>query len=628
MRQVHTLDRVVIRFAGDSGDGMQLTGDRFTADSATFGNDISTLPNFPAEIRAPQGTLPGVSSFQLHFANYDIMTPGDRPDVLVAMNPAALKANMDDLPRGGLIIADTADFTKRNLAKVGYETNPLEDGSLADYQLHSLDLTGMTVEAVKEFGLSRKDASRAKNMFALGLLSWLYGRPTEGTLNFLSTKFANKPAIRDANITAFKTGFAFGETTEVFAVTYEVPPAPMPAGTYRQISGNVALAYGLVAGARKANLPMFLGAYPITPASDVLHELSKHKRFGVTTFQAEDEIAGVGAALGASFAGHLGVTTTSGPGVALKAETIGLAVMTELPLVICDIQRAGPSTGMPTKTEQADLLQVMYGRNGEAPVPVLAAQTPSDCFDTAIEAIRIAVKYRTPVFLLSDGYIANGAEPWEVPDLSAIPPIDPEFATAPNATDKAGKDVFLPYRRDPETLARPWAIPGTAGLQHRIGGIEKAKDTGAVSYDPANHDEMVRTRQAKIDGIVRDIPDVTVDDPDAGEGFGASVLVLGWGSTYGPITAAVRRVRKSGRRIAQAHLRHLNPFPANLGEVLRRYDRVIVPEMNLGQLATMLRAKYLVDVHSYSRVRGLPISLSELAADLEAEIDSIEGVPA
>ena len=628
MRQVHTLDRVVIRFAGDSGDGMQLTGDRFTADSATFGNDISTLPNFPAEIRAPQGTLPGVSSFQLHFANYDIMTPGDRPDVLVAMNPAALKANIDDLPRGGLIIADTADFTKRNLAKVGYDSNPLEDDSLADFQLHALDLTGMTVEAVKEFGLSRKDASRAKNMFALGLLSWLYGRPTEGTLRFLSTKFARKPDIRDANITAFKTGYAFGETTEVFAVTYEVPPAPMPAGTYRQISGNVALAYGLVTGARKAGLPLFLGAYPITPASDVLHELSKHKRFGVTTFQAEDEIAGVGAALGASFAGHLGVTTTSGPGVALKAETIGLAVMTELPLVICDIQRAGPSTGMPTKTEQADLLQVMYGRNGEAPVPVLAAQSPADCFETAIEAIRIAIKYRTPVFVLSDGYIANGAEPWPVPDLSAIPPIDPDFASAPNDIDAAGNDVFLPFKRDPETLARPWAIPGTAGLQHRIGGIEKAKDTGAVSYDPANHDEMVRTRQAKIDGIARDLPEVVVDDPDENEGFGASVLVLGWGSTYGPITAAVRRVRKTGRRIAQAHLRHLNPFPDNLGEVLRRYERVIVPEMNLGQLATMLRAKYLVDVHSYSRVRGLPISLSELAADLEAEIDSIEGVPA
>ncbi|MDN5762890.1 MAG: 2-oxoacid:acceptor oxidoreductase subunit alpha [Microlunatus sp.] len=626
MRQVHTLDRVVIRFAGDSGDGMQLTGDRFTADSATFGNDISTLPNFPAEIRAPQGTLPGVSSFQLHFANFDIMTPGDRPDVLVAMNPAALKANIEDVPRSGLIIADTANFTKRNLAKVGYDTDPLTDGTLADYQLHPLDLTGMTVAAVKEFGLSRKDASRAKNMFALGLLSWLYSRPTEGTLDFLSTKFATAPAIRDANITAFKTGYAFGETTEVFAVTYEVPPAAMRAGTYRQISGNLALAYGLVTGARKAGLPMFLGAYPITPASDVLHELSKHKRFGVTTFQAEDEIAGVGAALGASFAGHLGVTTTSGPGVALKAETIGLAVMTELPLVVCDIQRAGPSTGMPTKTEQADLLQVMYGRNGEAPVPVLAAQSPADCFDIAIEAIRIAVTYRTPVVVLSDGYIANGAEPWEVPDLSAIPPIDPGFATTPNGTDRAGKDVFLPYLRDPETLARPWAIPGSAGLQHRIGGIEKAKDTGAVSYDPGNHDAMVRTRQAKIDGIVRDVPDLVVDDPDAEHGPRADVLVLGWGSTYGPITAAVRRVRKTGRRVAQAHLRHLNPFPANVGEVLRTYQRVIVPEMNLGQLAMLLRAKFLVDVYSYSRIRGLPISLSELAQDLETEIDAIEGV--
>jgi 2-oxoglutarate/2-oxoacid ferredoxin oxidoreductase subunit alpha len=623
-QQVQTLDRVVIRFAGDSGDGMQLTGDRFTADAAVFGNDISTLPNFPAEIRAPAGTLPGVSSFQLHFANYDIMTPGDRPDVLVAMNPAALKANIGDLPRGGLIIADTADFTKRNLTKVGYDANPLEDGSLADYQLHALDLTGMTVEAVKEFGLSRRDAARAKNMFSLGLLSWLYNRPTEGTVNFLSTKFATKPAIRDANITAFKTGYNFGETTEVFAVTYEVDPAPMPPGRYRQISGNLALAYGLITAARKADLPLFLGSYPITPASDVLHELSKHKRFGVTTFQAEDEIAGVGAALGASFAGHLGVTTTSGPGVALKSETIGLAVMTELPLIVCDIQRAGPSTGMPTKTEQADLLQVMFGRNGEAPVPVLAAQSPADCFPTAIEAVRIAIKYRTPVVLLSDGYIANGAEPWPIPDLSSIPPIDPEFATAPNATDKAGQDVFLPYQRDPETLARPWAKPGTPGLQHRIGGIEKAKNTGAVSYDPANHDEMVRIRQAKIDGIVRDIPDLVVHDPAGPDGSHARVLVLGWGSTYGPIIAAVRRVRKTGRQVAYTHLRHLNPFPANLGAILRSYDRVIVPEMNLGQLAMLLRAKFLIDVHSYSRVRGLPISLSELARDLESEIDTLE----
>ncbi|HZA03744.1 MAG TPA: 2-oxoacid:acceptor oxidoreductase subunit alpha, partial [Propionibacteriaceae bacterium] len=498
--------------------------------------------------------------------------------------------------------------------------------SLADYQVHALDLTGMTVEAVKEFGLGRKEAGRAKNMFALGLLSWLYHRPTEGTLNFLSAKFANKPDIRDANLTAFKTGYAFGETTETFAVTYEVAPAPMPAGRYRQISGNLALAYGLVTAAKKAGLPLFLGAYPITPASDVLHELSKHKRFGVTTFQAEDEIAGVGAALGASFAGHLGVTTTSGPGISLKSETIALGVMTELPLVVCDIQRAGPSTGMPTKTEQADLLQVMFGRNGEAPVPVLAAQSPADCFPTAIEAVRIAVKYRTPVIVLSDGYLANGAEPWPVPDIAAIPPIDPQFAATPNAVDKAGKPVFLPYLRDPETLARPWAIPGATGLQHRIGGIEKAKDTGAVSYDPANHEEMVRTRAAKVAGVVRDIPDLVVDDPADDEGRTARVLVLGWGSTYGPIVAAVRRVRKTGRRVAYTHLRHLNPFPANLGEILGSYDRVIVPEMNLGQLALLLRAKYLVDVQSYSRVRGLPISLSELAQNLEIEIDATEGV--
>ena len=628
MRQVHTLDRVVIRFAGDSGDGMQLTGDRFTADSATFGNDISTLPNFPAEIRAPAGTLPGVSSFQLHFANYDILTPGDRPDVLVAMNPAALKANIADLPRGGVIIADSADFTKRNLARVGYDSDPLSDDSLADYQVHALDLTGMTVEAIKSFGLSRKDASRAKNMFALGLLSWLYHRPTEGTINFLSAKFAGKPDIRDANLTAFKAGYAFGETTEVFAVTYEVAPAPMPPGKYRQISGNLALAYGLVTAAQKAKLSLFLGAYPITPASDVLHELSKHKRFGVTTFQAEDEIAGIGAALGASFAGHLGVTTTSGPGVALKAETIGLAVMTELPLIICDIQRAGPSTGMPTKTEQADLLQVMFGRNGEAPVPVLAPQSPADCFDTALEAVRIAVKYRTPVVLLSDGYLANGAEPWRVPDVGSIPAIDPGFATETNATDKGGNDVFLPYRRDPLTLARPWAIPGSPGLEHRIGGIEKARDTGEVSYDPANHEEMVRLRQAKIDGIVREIPDLVVDDPAGPDGRHAKVLVLGWGSTYGPIVAAVRRVRKTGRQVAYTHLRHLNPFPGNLGAILRSYDRVIVPEMNLGQLALLLRAKYLVDVQSYSRVRGLPISLSELAHDLEFEVDRLERIDA
>jgi len=614
------LDRVVIRFAGDSGDGMQLTGDRFTAETASFGNDIATLPNFPAEIRAPQGTLPGVSSFQLHFANFDIVTPGDVPDVLVAMNPAALKANLRDLPRGGVIIVDTADFTKRNLAKIGWAHNPLEDGSLSNYSVHALDLTGLATGAVSEFDLTRKDASRTKNMFALGLLSWLYSRPTEGTLSFLSEKFAKKPTIRDANIAAFKAGYAYGETTEAFEVRYHVAPAPMKKGRYRQISGNLATAYGLITGAQKAGLQLFLGSYPITPASDILHELSRRKDLGVMTFQAEDEIAGVGSAIGASFAGALGVTTTSGPGMALKGEAIGLAVMTELPLVIVNVQRSGPSTGMPTKTEQADLMQALYGRNGEAPVPVLAAKSAADCFDTAIEACRIAVTYRTPVIMLSDGYLANGAEPWRLPDLSAIPAIEPGFATAVNATDDAGKDAFHPYERDPETLARAWAVPGTPGLEHRIGGIEKAARTGNVSYDPDNHEYMTRTRQAKIDGIVRDIPDIAVEDPSGS----ARVLVLGWGSTFGPITAAARRVRLSGRAVATAHLRHLNPMPANLGEVLRAYDKVVVPEMNLGQLATILQARYLVEISSYSRVRGLPISLSELEVDLIAEIDALQ----
>ncbi|HHV21436.1 MAG TPA: 2-oxoacid:acceptor oxidoreductase subunit alpha [Propionibacterium sp.] len=588
---------------------MQLTGDRFTADSAVFGNDISTLPNFPAEIRAPQGTLPGVSSFQLHFANYDIMTPGDRPDVLVAMNPAALKANLADLAPGGVIIVDTAEFTKRNLTKVGYATSPLEDDSLEGYQLHAFDLSGLTVGAVKEFGLTRKDATRAKNMFALGLLCWLFNRPTEGTERFLAEKFASKPAIRDANLTAFRAGWAFGETTESFAHTYTVAAASMPPGDYRQITGNTALALGLVTAAQKAGLTMFFGAYPITPASDILHELTKLKRFNVQTFQAEDEIAAVGAALGASFAGTLGVTSSSGPGIALKMETIGLGVMTELPMVVVDVQRAGPSTGMPTKTEQADLLQVMFGRNGEAPVPIIAANSPSDCFDTAIEATRWAVKYRTPVFVLSDGYLANGAEPWRLPNIAEIPGIDPGFATGPNGADGT---TFEPYRRDEESLARPWAIPGTKGLEHRIGGLEKADGTGNVSYDPANHERMTKLRQAKVDGIVADVPDVVVDDP-SGE---AKVLVVGWGSSFGPITAGVRRVRAVGGQVAQIHLRHLNPFPANLGEVLRAYDTVICPEMNSGQLAMLLRAKYLVDVKSYSRVRGLPISLSELAQDL------------
>jgi 2-oxoglutarate/2-oxoacid ferredoxin oxidoreductase subunit alpha len=620
--EVKQLDRVVIRFAGDSGDGMQLTGDRFTAETASFGNDLSTLPNFPAEIRAPAGTLPGVSSFQLHFADHDILTPGDAPDVLIAMNPAALKANVRDVPRGATLIVDTADFTGRNLKRVGYDENPLEDGSLEAWHVVPLNLTGMTVESVKEFGLSRKDASRAKNMYALGLVSWLFQRPVETTIEFLETKFAGKPAIRDANIAAFRAGYNYGETAEEFSVRYEVKPAPMPTGTYRNISGNLALAYGLVAGAQRSGMPLVLGAYPITPASDVLHELSKLKRFNVTTIQAEDEIAGVGAALGASFGGSLGVTTSSGPGISLKSEMIGLGVMLELPLIVCDIQRAGPSTGMPTKTEQADLLQVMFGRNGEAPLPVIAAQSPADCFDIALEATRIAVTYRTPVVVLSDGYLANGSEPWQIPVIEELAKIDPNFTTEPNATSATGEPTYLPYLRDPETLARAWAVPGTPGLDHRIGGLEKEDKTGNISYDPANHDLMVRTRRAKVDGVAQTIPPLEVDDPDGT----AKVLVLGWGSTYGPIGAGCRRVRKVGGKVAQAHLRHLNPFPPNLGEVLQRYDKVLVPEMNLGQLAMLLRAKYLIDVVSYAQVRGMPLGAAELAQVIGNLIEEAEEI--
>ncbi|WP_420846381.1 2-oxoacid:acceptor oxidoreductase subunit alpha [Nocardioides daejeonensis] len=620
-RTVNELDRVVIRFAGDSGDGMQLTGDRFTQEAAVFGNDLSTLPNFPAEIRAPQGTIPGVSSFQLHFASYDILTPGDRPDVLVAMNPAALKANVGDLPKGATVIVDTHEFTKRNLTKVGYDTDPLatldEPGSeLGEFAMHAIDLTGMTVEAVKEFELSRKDAARCKNMFALGLVSWLYGREVAGTESYLAEKFGTKPTIRDANVAALRAGWNFGETTETFAVSYVVKPAAAPAGRYRNITGNTALSYGIVAAGRLSGLPVLLGAYPITPASDILHELSKHKDFDVTTFQAEDEIAAVGAAVGASFAGSLAVTATSGPGVALKSEAIGLAVMTELPLLVIDVQRGGPSTGLPTKTEQSDLMQAMYGRNGEAPIPVIAAQSPSDCFDAAIEASRIAITYRTPVMLLSDGYLANGSEPWRIPDVSSLPQIEPDFATGPNrvsAGSTTGEpDEFWPYLRDPETLARPWAIPGTPGLEHRIGGLEKGDGHGNISYDPANHDLMVRTRQAKVDAIATSLPPLEVDDPTGD----AEVLVIGWGSTYGPIGAACRRVRKAGHSIAQVHLRHLNPLPNDLGEILRRYSRVVCPEMNLGQLSRMLRAEYLVDVQSLTSVRGLPFGAEALCADL------------
>jgi 2-oxoglutarate ferredoxin oxidoreductase subunit alpha len=619
-KKVQQLDRVIIRFAGDSGDGMQLTGDRFTQETATFGNDLSTLPNFPAEIRAPAGTLPGVSSFQLHFADHDILTPGDAPDVLVAMNPAALKANLGDLPPGGDLIVNTDEFSKRNLARVGYQASPLEDGSLAGYRVHAIPLTSMTVKALDEFEITRKEAERAKNMFALGLLSWLYDRPADGTLKFLEGKFAAKPEIMKANIAAFQAGWNYGETTESFSVRYEVKPATLEPGTYRNITGNTALAYGLIAASQLSRLPLFLGSYPITPASDILHELSKHKRFGVRTFQAEDEIAGVGAALGAAFGGSLAVTTTSGPGMILKAETVGLAVSVELPLVICDIQRAGPSTGMPTKTEQADLLLAMFGRNGESPVPIVAPASPSDCFAIAIEAARIAVRYRTPVVVLSDGYLANGSEPWRLPDVTKLPDLTGEFsfATMNGGAAEDGAE-FEPFRRDPETLARPWALPGTRGLEHRIGGIEKADVTGTISYDPDNHDKMVRLRQAKVDGIAASIPPLAVDDPTGD----ARVLVLGWGSTYGSIGAAVRQVRDTGERVAQAHLRHLNPFPANLGEVLGRYDKVLLPEINLGQLALLLRGRFLTDVISYNRVRGLPFRAAELVTVIQDVIDHV-----
>lgn len=613
MKNVEKLDRVVIRIAGDSGDGMQLTGDRFTQETALFGNDLATFPNFPAEIRAPQGTLAGVSSFQLHFADHDILTPGDRPDVLVAMNPAALKANLGDLPKGATIIVDTHDFTGRALARVGWSDSPLEDGSMDSFNVFTLDLTKLTLDALADSGLSRKDAARSKNMFALGLLLWMYSRPSEATLEFIATKFRAKPAIAAANIAAFKAGYNYGETTEAFAVRYEVDPAPVTAGMHRNISGNLALAFGLIAASRRSGLPLFLGAYPITPASDILHELSKHKRFGVRTFQAEDEIAGIGAALGAAFGGALGVTTSSGPGIALKSETIGLAVSLELPLLIVDIQRGGPSTGLPTKTEQSDLLQAMFGRNGEAPVPIVAASHPGDAFDCAIEAARIALTYRTPVFLLSDGYIANGSEPWRIPTLADLPDLSVEFTTEPNGED----GEFLPYLRDPETLARPWAVPGTPGLEHRIGGIEKADKTGNISYDPDNHELMVRTRQAKVDAIAASLPPLVVDDPNGD----ADVLVLGWGSTYGPIAAAVRAVRTAGDPIAHLHLRHLNPFPRDLGAILTRYRKVVIPEMNLGQLATLIRAKYVVAAQSVTQVKGLPFKADELAETLHTIID-------
>ncbi len=604
-KPVEQLDSVVIRFAGDSGDGMQLTGGRFTSESALAGNDLATYPDFPAEIRAPAGSLPGVSGFQLHFADHDILTPGDQPDVLVAMNPAALKTNLGDLPKGGTLIVDTDAFTERNLKKAGYESNPIEDGSLDGWQVHAVQLTSMTIGALKEVeGVTAREAERAKNMFALGLMSWLYGRSTETTKEFISTKFAKRPEIAAANLKAFATGYAFGETSEAFAVQYEVKAAKLPPGRYRQITGNVALSWGLLAASKLSGLPLFLGAYPITPASSILEELAKHKAFGVRTFQAEDEIAAVGAALGAAFGGSLGVTTSAGPGVVLKSETVGLAIALELPLLVIDVQRAGPSTGMPTKPEQGDLLMVLHGRNSESPVPVIAAAGPGDCFYAAIEAVRVAVTYRTPVYLLSDAYLANGAEPWLVPDIGSLAPIDVEFASANGET-------FQPYKRDPETLARPWAIPGTPGLEHRIGGLEKANVTGNISYDPENHDLMTQLRAQKVAGVT--VPDLEVDHQE-----GADVLVLSWGGTYGPVHAGVRRVRGTGGKAAHAHLRWLNPFPANLGDVLKSYDRVLIPEMNLGQLLQLVRAKYLVDAVGYNRVTGKPFKAGEIADAVEA----------
>jgi 2-oxoglutarate/2-oxoacid ferredoxin oxidoreductase subunit alpha len=613
-KQIEQIDRVIVRFAGDSGDGMQLTGDRFTSETALLGNDLATFPDFPAEIRAPAGSLPGVSGFQVHFADHDILTPGDRPDVLVAMNPAALKTNLADMPKGSTLILNKDAFNDRNLQKAGYDSNPLEDGSLGDFHVHDVALTSMTVEALKGVeGITSREAERSKNFFALGLMSWLYHRPTEGTLAFIGNKFAKRPEIAEANTRAFKAGWNYGETSEDFAVSYEVAPAQLAPGTYRQITGNGALAYGLIAASKLTGLPLFLGAYPITPASGILEELARFKHFGVTTFQAEDEIAACGAALGAAFGGALGVTTSAGPGVVLKAETVGLGVALELPMLILDIQRAGPSTGMPTKPEQADLLMVLFGRNSESPVPVIAASSPSGCFDAALEAARIALKYRTPVYLLSDAYLANGSEPWLIPDVATLPSIDVDFATAPDDGER-----FLPYRRDPETLARPWALPGTPGLEHRIGGLEKADETGNVSYDPENHDLMTRLRAQKIAGIAADIPELEVDDPTGA----ARTLVVGWGSTYGPIGAAVRRVRAAGHEVAQAHLRYLNPFPRNTGEVVRRYEKVLVPEMNLGQLLKLLRAEFLVDAVGYNKVRGRPFRSSELEEAITAVIEA------
>jgi 2-oxoglutarate/2-oxoacid ferredoxin oxidoreductase subunit alpha len=612
-RERIALGSAVVRFAGDSGDGMQLTGDQFTSASALAGNDIATLPDFPAEIRAPAGTLAGVSSFQLHFSDSDVHTPGDAPDVLVAMNPAALMKHLTALKNGGTLILNVDAFTSRNLTKAGYEADPREDGTLTDYQVHEARISELTLRALESFvedgRLNKKEAERCKNMLALGLVSWMFHRPLSGTEEWLRTKFRSKPAVAEANLTALHAGWNYGETTEAFRYTYEVKPARLPPGRYRNITGNQALAYGLVAAAERSGLPLFYGSYPITPASDILHELAQLKHFGVTTFQAEDEIAAMGSVVGAAFGGALAVTASSGPGIALKAEAMGLGLVTELPMVVVDVMRGGPSTGLPTKTEQSDLLQVLFGRNGESPLPVVAASSPADCFDAAIEACRIAVTYRTPVVLLSDGYLANSAEPWRLPEVDDLPTIDPAFTTEPNGPD----GEYLPYLRDPETLARPWVVPGTPGLEHRLGGLEKTDVTGHISYEAANHHRMVELRRDKVEAVAAGLPPLEVDDPDGD----ADVLVVGWGSSSGPIHAACDLLRRQGRAVARVHLRHVNPLPRDLPELLRSYREVVCPESNLGQLTMLLRASTLVDVKGYHRVSGQPFGSGELAEAVE-----------
>ena len=601
-------ESVVIRFAGDSGDGMQLTGSQFTTESALAGNDIGTLPDYPAEIRAPAGTLAGVSGFQINFSSLDIFTPGDNPDVLVVMNPAALKVNIKDLKAGGLLLADLDGFDQGNLKKAGYDSNPLEDGSLQKHQLVTVDMTGLTLRVLEDLKLSNKVAARCKNFFALGLCSWLYSRPIEPTIKWIEEKFKKTPELVEANVRVLKAGYHFGETTEMFAVQYEIKPARIAPGTYRSITGNSALALGLVASARKAGLRLFLGSYPITPASDILHELAQYKNYGVYTFQAEDEIAGVCSALGASFGGSLGVTTSSGPGIALKQEAIGLAVMVELPLIICNVQRGGPSTGLPTKTEQADLFQAIFGRNGECPVPVIAASTPADCFAMAYEAARIAIKYMTPVILLTDGYLANGAEPWSIPRFEELPPIPVSFRTEPEG--------FFPYARDPVTLARPWVRPGTPGLEHRIGGIEKQDITGNISYDPANHELMTHYRARKVAAVAQDIPPTTIHGETSGD-----LLVIGWGSTYGSITAAVEEARAQGMRVSHVHLHYLNPLPSDLAGILQGFKKILVPEMNMGQLRMLLRATYLVDAVGLNKIQGQPFKVSEIVEGIRRALE-------